>query len=87
MDYPSALEIATTIIQIIDLTGKVVSRSKERHHAANRMLVTVTVLEQAANQLQKTSAELISDSPDWSKEDIRYLKPMSAAKRQLLQLN
>ncbi|ORY14588.1 hypothetical protein BCR34DRAFT_479383 [Clohesyomyces aquaticus] len=87
MEPLTALSLASSIIQIVDFTGKIISRSKEIYRSADGVLETVTVLEQAANQLQEMSADLKAGPPDLSEEEMKYQKPMSASERQLLQLS
>lgn len=76
-----ALGLASSIIQIVDFSGRVISRSKEIYTSDNGTLKIHGDLEEAAKNLQELSHELIEDVPPpkaYQSEDKRERREMRA---------
>lgn len=91
MEPLAALGLASNIVQIVDFSGRIISRSKEIYRSADGKLAAHIALEQAAKSLRLLSHDLIEDIPLpddlFSKGDTIKRREKSAAEVRLLNLS
>ena len=91
MEPFAALGLATSIIQIVDFSGRIISRGKEIYHSPDGTLKIHTVLKEAAKNLHELSLGLIEDisvpEVPFSKVCRTKRGEKSVAEEQLLELS